>query len=58
MRATSGTSTDAVGMIGSLTSFVDAYGNEVAAYPAGVAVRVRVEDHNFNNPEPRSTRWG
>ncbi len=50
VRATSGTSTDAVGMIGSLTSFVDAYGNEVAAYPAGVAVHVRVEDHNFNDP--------
>jgi len=41
---------DAVGMIGSLTSFVDSYGNEVAAYAAGVAVRVRLEDHNFNNP--------
>ena len=41
---------DAVGMIGSLTSFVDAYGNKVAAYAAGVAVRVRVEDHSFNNP--------
>ena len=55
VRATSGTSTDAVEMIGSLTSFVDAYGNEVAAYPVGVAVRVRVEDHNFNNPSAFDT---
>src|SRR6476469_7883839 len=41
---------DAVGMIGSLTSFVDSYGNKVAAYAAGMAVRVRVEDHSFNDP--------
>jgi len=45
-----GTSTDAVGTAGSLTSFVDAYGNEVTAYAAGVAARVRVEDHNANDP--------
>jgi Bacterial Ig domain/Concanavalin A-like lectin/glucanases superfamily len=45
-----GRADDAVEMIGSLTSFVDATGNEVAAYAAGAAVRLRVEDHNFDDP--------
>jgi VCBS repeat-containing protein len=43
-------SADAVQTIGSLTSFHDAFGNEVSAYAAGAPVTVRVEDHNFNNP--------
>ncbi len=50
VRAAYDGSTDAVEMLGSLTSFVDAYGNETEAYPVGVAVRVRVEDHNVNDP--------
>jgi VCBS repeat-containing protein len=41
---------DAVPTIGSLTSFLDEYGNEVSAYTAGATVVVRVEDHNANNP--------
>ncbi len=45
-----GRAADAVGMVGSLTSFVDAAGNEVNDYAAGAAVHVRVEDHNFNDP--------
>jgi VCBS repeat-containing protein len=46
----SGGSADAVPTLGSLTSFRDAFGNEVSAYAAGAPVTVRVEDHNFNNP--------
>src|SRR5262249_50691243 len=42
--------TDAVDMIGSITSFRDGYGNEVTSYPQGARVYLRVEDHNFNDP--------
>ncbi|MEA2603350.1 MAG: large repetitive protein, partial [Acidobacteriota bacterium] len=37
-------------MLGSLTSFIDSYGNEVTSYAAGQPVRVRVEDHNVDDP--------
>ncbi|MFY9824829.1 MAG: Ig-like domain-containing protein, partial [Thermoanaerobaculia bacterium] len=45
-----GSSTDAVDTIGSITSFRDAYGNEVTSYAAGARVYLQVEDHNADNP--------
>jgi len=45
-----GGSTDAVDTIGSLTFFLDGYGNEVTSYAAGARVYLRVEDHNRNDP--------
>src|SRR4051812_34823776 len=45
-----GNSTDAADMIGSLMSFIDAYGSEVSSYAAGARVYLRVEDHNFDDP--------
>ncbi|HEV2846694.1 MAG TPA: hypothetical protein VG477_17705, partial [Thermoanaerobaculia bacterium] len=49
-QGASATSTDSVPTLGSLTMFLDAYGNEVTAYPAGSTLHMRVEDHNFNDP--------
>ncbi|PYQ59813.1 MAG: hypothetical protein DMF53_18175, partial [Acidobacteria bacterium] len=45
-----GNSTDAVDTIGSITLFLDGYGNEVTSYVAGARVYLRVEDHNFDDP--------
>src|SRR4051794_3744690 len=45
-----GNSTDAVDMIGSITSFRDGYGNEVTSYTAGARIYLQVEDHNFDDP--------
>jgi len=50
-----GNSTDAVDTIGSLTFFLDGYGNEVTSYPEGARVYLRVEDHNFNDPSRLDT---
>ncbi|HEX6902960.1 MAG TPA: Ig-like domain-containing protein [Thermoanaerobaculia bacterium] len=43
-----GSSSDSVATLGSLTSFLDAYGNETSSYVGGERIYVRVEDQNFN----------
>src|SRR6185503_18346611 len=48
--STAGEVTDTVGTIGSRTWFIDAYGNLTETYAAGSTARVRVEDHNFDQP--------
>ena len=45
-----GVAEDEIGLIGSLTSFVDAAGQEAETYAAGAALYVRVEDHNADRP--------
>ena len=42
--------TDSVPTAGSATSFRDEAGGEAASYAAGETVRLRVEDHNFDDP--------
>jgi hypothetical protein len=49
VRATHSDSSDAVDTAGSLTSFIDAYGNEVSSFAAGARAYLQVEDHNFND---------
>ncbi len=45
-----GSSSDSVATLGSLTSFLDAYGNETSSYVGGERIYVRVEDQSFNYP--------
>ena len=50
VRATHADSSDSADTAGSLTSFADAYGNEVDSFAVGARVYLQVEDHNFNDP--------
>src|SRR6185436_15306191 len=44
-------------VLGARVTFFDAYGRETSTFAAGEAVRVRVVDHNRNDPQVKDSRW-
>ncbi|HEX2643062.1 MAG TPA: hypothetical protein VHU81_08715, partial [Thermoanaerobaculia bacterium] len=46
-----------IGLIGSQTLFIDAFGNPIETYASGSKVHVRVEDQNYNNPGQFNNVW-